>query len=188
MGLKRIAKFTGLALVLIIIVAFAGMSLVMYDVMSYTATSSETLNPAGNVTGNALVVYDPGFTGNAKNAASVVASDLQAKGYKVNLAGIKSTNAVNNPEYDIIVVSGPVYAGKVSSSAQSYLDTLKTSKNTKIGVFTSGGVNDINDTALIQKEITLPAGSTIKIEDIKKVVNGKDLDNTAAKFVEALIN
>ena len=155
--------------------------------MSYTATGSETLNPAGNVTGNALVVYDPGITGNAKNAAAVVASNLQAKGYKVNLAGIKSTEATTTSGYDIIVISGPVYAGKVSSSVQSYLDTLKPSESTKIGIFTSGGVNDINDTALIQKEITLPAGGTIKIDTIKKVVNGNDFNKTAALFVDSLL-
>jgi hypothetical protein len=45
------------------LVAFVSMGFVFYDVMSYTATDSETLNPAGNVVETALVVYDPGISG-----------------------------------------------------------------------------------------------------------------------------
>lgn len=184
MELKKTAKYVVLGIVLIIAVAFVGMGFITYDVMSYTATSSEILNPTGNMVGNALVVYDPSVTGAAKNAASVIASDLQAKGYKVNLAGIRSTEAATTSGYDVIVISGPIYAGNLSSAAQSYLNTLKPSENTKIGIFTTGGVNN---TAVVQKEITLPSGGTIKIDDVMKLVNGEDVNQKAAAFVDALL-
>ena len=108
MELKKTGKYVGLGIILIVVVAFAGMAFIVYDVMSYTATSSETLNPTGNMAGSALVVYDPGVTGASKNAASVIAGNLQSNGYKVNLAGIRSTEAATTSGYDVIVISGPI--------------------------------------------------------------------------------
>lgn len=48
MELKKTGKYVGLGIILIIVAAFAGMAFIVYDVMSYTATSSETLNPTGD--------------------------------------------------------------------------------------------------------------------------------------------
>jgi len=187
MGLNRVAKFVGIGIVLVVVIILAGAGFVMYDVMSYTATGSQTLNPSGNVVGNALVVYDPGITGTAKNASAVIANDLQAKGYKVTLAGIKSTEAATTSGYDVIVITGPVYGEKITNTVQSYLNALKPSENTKIGVLTTGGVQNTNDTVLIQKEVNLPSGSTFKIDDIMKLVSGNDVNKTTSEFVDSLL-
>ena len=57
-----------------------------------TATSSRSLTPigypVGSASASALVVYDPGSTGAAKGIADDIASNLQAQGYFVSLAGI----------------------------------------------------------------------------------------------------
>ncbi len=58
-----------IGIILIIALAIAIPAFLYMDVMSYTATGSETLNPAGASAGRALVVYDPGVSGAAKNAA-----------------------------------------------------------------------------------------------------------------------
>ncbi len=184
MELKKIAKYFGLGIILIIVVAFVGMGFIVYDVMSYTATNFETLNPAENMTGSALVVYNPGVTGASKDAAAVIAKDLQANGYKVNLSGIRSTEAVTTSGYDIIVISGPIYAGKLSSATQSYLSNLKPSENTTIGIFTTSGGSG---TAVVQKEITLPSGKVIEINDIMQLASGEDVNQKSAEFVDALL-
>ncbi|MGZ7050281.1 MAG: hypothetical protein ACXVHO_09770, partial [Methanobacterium sp.] len=111
MQTKRILKFAGLGLILIVLVAVASLGFAFYDVMSYTATGSEKLDPAGTMVGKALVVYNPGISGASKNVASKIAQNLQAKGYAVDLAGISSTTAKNTSGYNVIVVGGPVYAG-----------------------------------------------------------------------------
>jgi len=72
-----------------------------------------------------MVVYDPGITGTAKNVADSIAKDLQAKGYRVELAGISSSKADNTSDYSVIVVGGPIYAGNASSSVKEYLKNLK---------------------------------------------------------------
>src|SRR5512144_1915096 len=54
------------------------------DIMSYTDKSSQILSPAGTPVGKALVIYNPGVSGAAKNAAAEIAGDLQSKGYTVN--------------------------------------------------------------------------------------------------------
>jgi flavodoxin len=156
--------------------------------MSYTATDSEKLNPAGTEVGKALVVYDPGISGASKNVATVIAKDLQAKGYAVDLAGINSAAAKNTSGYNIIVVGGPIYAGNASASVQSYLKNLKPDSNTKIGVFATGQDPDVanNQTLLIKEVASLPDGSNLKIISITKVVNLNETNQKATEFVSAL--
>jgi hypothetical protein len=55
------------------------MSYIVFDVISYTATGSQTFNANGNVTGNALVVYSPGLSGETRNLANSIARELQKK-------------------------------------------------------------------------------------------------------------
>lgn len=189
MEFKRIAKFLGLGIIIVILVAFVSMGFVIYDVMSYTSTGSQTLNPAGNVVGNVLVVYDPGISGDAKNAAALIAGDLQAKGYKVDLAGIRSTEATTTSGYDVIIVGGPIYAGNASSSVKSYLNTLKSSESAKIAVFATGQDKDImNNMEMLKKEVVpLSEGSQLKIIAVTKFVSGEDTNKTASGFVDAIL-
>ncbi len=185
---KKIAKYVGLGIVLIVLIAFASIGLVMGDVMSYTATGSQTLNPNGTSAGKALVVYDPGITGTAKNVAAVIADDLQAKGYTVTLAGIKSSNVLNTTGYNVIVIGGPVYAGQPARSLQSYLSDITPPKETKIGIFTTGSVvANSNSTAFIKKEIALNNTNIYRVDDVMKFVDTNTINQKAAEFVNSLL-
>jgi len=83
----------------------------------------------GDMVGDALVVFDPGMSGKAKEAATAIANDLAGEGYQVNLVGIKSRAAINYSQapnssgYAIIVV-GPCYMGEAAASVQNYLKTF----------------------------------------------------------------
>ena len=57
-----VVGIVALVIVVLIVSAFAAIS---FDLSSYGATGSETLNPTGASTGRALVVYSPGFSGAA---------------------------------------------------------------------------------------------------------------------------
>jgi flavorubredoxin len=150
-----ILTIIGLVIGLIIVVAIVAMAFIAFDLMSYTATGSETLNPAGNSKGNALVVYDPGLSGAGKKAAMDIAEDLKSKGYKVDLAGVRSKTAVSKLDYDIIIAGGPMYWGKVSKSIDTYLKTLKLPENVKIGVFGTTGSVEFHDEdiASLEKQV-----------------------------------
>lgn len=165
-------KKVGIGLVIIIVVLFAAIGSIIFDVASYTATGSQTLAPTGTAVGNALVVYDPGLSGASANAASTIANNLQAKGYTVDLVGIKNSKATNTSNYNVIVVGGPVYAGKVAISVQEYLKNLNPSPGTKVGVFVTGQDPDTaNDYTLLLKEAApLPENSNITIKAAVKVV------------------
>ena len=185
---KKIAKYVGLTIVLIVLIAFTSIGIVMGDVMSYTATGSQTLNPNGTSTGKALVVYDPGITGTAKNAAVAIAGDLQAKGYTVTLDGIKNSNVMNTTGYNVIVIGGPVYAGQPASSLQSYLSDVTPPKEAKIGVFTTGSVAaNSNNTAFIKKEIALNNTNIYQVEDVVKFVDTNTINQKANEFVNGLL-
>ena len=185
---KKIAKYVGLTIVLIVLIAFTSIGIVMGDVMSYTATGSQTLNPSGTSTGKALVVYDPGITGTAKNAAVAIAGDLQAKGYTVTLDGIKNSNVMNTTGYNVIVIGGPVYAGQPASSLQSYLSDVTPPKEAKIGVFTTGSVAaNSNNTAFIKKEIALNNTNIYQVEDVVKFVDTNTINQKANEFVNGLL-
>ncbi len=80
MKLMKILLIAAAVVIVVVLAGFAAMSVIIFDLMSGTATGSETLSPAGNVTGHALVVYNPGVTGAAKNVASTIADDLEARG------------------------------------------------------------------------------------------------------------
>jgi flavorubredoxin len=129
------------AIILVLIVsAFAALSL---DISSFGATGSETLNPTGNPIGRALVVYDPGFSGAAKQDAAKIADNLQAEGYTVDLAGVRSATAGAKTGYNVIVAGGPIYFGQVSSSIDEYLKTVPT--NVKLGVFGATGSSTFSE-------------------------------------------
>lgn len=115
------------------------------DIMSYTDTGSKVLNPAGAPVGKALVVYNPGVSGAAKNAAATIAGDLQSKGYTVDLAGVRSTAAANISGYDVVIAGGPMYFGRVSNSVDAYLTALKPQKDVALGVFGTTGSAQFND-------------------------------------------
>jgi menaquinone-dependent protoporphyrinogen IX oxidase len=189
MKIMKIVKIAGLIAVVAVVLIIAVMGFIFLDAMSYTATGSETLSPAGNVTGNALVVYDPGISGYTKDMAVKIAGDLQTKGYAVDLAGVRSSAAGNTSGYDVIVAGGPIYAGNVSGSIGAYLKALKPQDNAKIGVFATGQDKDIlNDPIGLRKEVTsLPDDSTLKIKAITKFVKGDDVDKRRAEFIAELL-
>ncbi len=173
----------GLVIVLIVIVIIAIPTVTFLDVMSYTATGGETLSPAGAALGRAMVVYDPGVSGSAKNTAVKIAGELQSKGYTVNLAGVRSATSKNVSGYDVIVVGGPAYGDKMGSSAQSYLQDLSVSQNTKVGVFATGIIGPkSNDSAYMANFVSnLPDGSPVKVKSAMKRVTdfmGKDVNKT----------
>jgi hypothetical protein len=84
--MKKILKIIAIIFITLVVGFGAVFAAFALDLASYTATSSETLKHTGTSIGQALVVYDPGFSGAAKQAASKIAEDLQAKGYTVDLA------------------------------------------------------------------------------------------------------
>jgi flavodoxin len=186
-------KLKGIMIIAIAVVAvailavFAAMGSVIFDVMSNTATGHEALSPAGAEKGKALVVYNPGISGQAKGAAAKIAGDLQAKGYAVDLCGIRSAEAGKTAGYDVIVVGGPVYVGNASSSVKSYLSTLTPDGRTKLGVFGTGSVEiDSGDLAALRKDVA-SADNPLTIKAAMKLLEHDDADNKCAEFVDALL-
>jgi len=179
----NLISIVGLIIVSIISVVIVGSAFLYLDVMSYTATSSETLKPSETSLGHALVVYDPGITGSAKNAAVKIANDLQSKGYTVDLAGIRSSNARNVNSYNVIAVVGPVYWDKLGSAAQLYLQNIHSSPDVKVGVFATGIVApESNDSQYMHNFVTnLPDDSPVKVKSVMKLVtdmSGNDVNKT----------
>jgi sulfite reductase alpha subunit-like flavoprotein len=176
------------AVLIIVIVAFG--AIVFLDVAAYTATGSETLTPIGASVGKALVVYNSGLSGATKEVASKIATALQAEGYVVDLAGIKSSTAADTSGYSIIVVGGPIYAGAPTSSVKTFLSNLSPAQGVRIGVFGSGGgPQETNDTTLISKEVAaLPSDSPLTLSAVAKIGSGEDLNARSADFVAQLLS
>ncbi len=187
--LLKIGLIAVAIVILVVLAAFAGMAVLFMDVMSYTATGSETLSPEGTPAGNALVVYSPGVSGAAKNAAASIAGDLQSKGYTVELAGVRSAAAANVSSYDLIIVGGPTIAGNISSSISTYLDELSPSANATVGIFATGSVEPVSDDpAYLQTFVSgIPADSPLKIKSTIKLVTSDDVNKNCADFVTALL-
>lgn len=189
MNTKKIAKIAGISLAVVLISLFAVMGFIIYDVMSYTANGFETFSPEGNLTGNALVVYDPGISGQSANVALNIAKELQNKGYNVNLVGINNEKSKNISSYDLIVVGGPIYAGKASASVQSYLNNLKPTNGTKIAVFATGSDKDVIKNKILLKNEAAPLNNSakLKIDAVGKFVSGENNTKNIMIFVESFI-
>jgi menaquinone-dependent protoporphyrinogen IX oxidase len=199
MDLLMILGLVIAGIVLIVALGTAAGLFIYLDLMSYTATGSETLSPSGTPAGHALVVYDPGVTGSARNAASEIAGELQSKSYTVELAGVRSAVAGNVSGYDVIVIGGPTHWDMWGGAAKSYLQNLNASPAVKVGVFATGIVAPkINDSAYMHNFVTnLPDNSPVKVKSAMKLVtdmNGNAINKTSdpidkqcSEFVAAVL-
>jgi flavodoxin len=186
---------TGLIIAgIVLVVAVAGIAagaLFCGDIMSYTAPGSKTLLPAGTSAGKALVVYNPGLSGEAKKAAEIIAGDLQSKGYTVNLAGIKSADAANTSGYDVIVAGGPMYFGRVSNSVDAYLNGLKPQNDVEIGVFGTTGSDQFHNEDIVSfgKQVAALSGiSSLNKTAVTKTLRSGDAINTdCSDFISAVL-
>lgn len=152
-------------IVVLVIAVFAAGALFCGDIACYTATGNKTLSPPGAPAGKALVVYNPGLSGAARQAAENIADNMQSKGYTVNIAGIKSPASADITGYDVVIAGGPMYFGRVSNSVDAYLNGLKPQNGVKLGVFGTTGAPQFNDgdIASFGKQVAaLPYGGTLK--------------------------
>jgi flavorubredoxin len=172
--LMKIGIVVLLVLVILIVSVFAIFAL---DLASYGATGSETLNPSGNSVGRALVVYDPGLSGAAKQDATRIANDLRTKGYTVDLAGVRSGTAGTKSGYEIIIAGGPIYFGQMASSIDGYLKTLPS--NTKIGVFGSTGSSTFSQSDFNSTQKQVAADVKNSNVTIKMILDGNETNNCA---------
>ena len=175
-----------LAVLIIIVVAFG--TVFLLDLAAYTATGTKTLTPTGTSVGNALVVYDPGLSGATEKVAEKVAADLQAKGYTVTVAGIKSGAAADTSGYKVIVAGSPIYAGSPTASVKDFLGNLKPASGVTVGVFGSGqGATTPDDVAAIKTAVpALQSGGALSGAVVVKIGETEDLDARASDFVNQL--
>ena len=186
--MKKIFKIILLVFALLIIVGITSVSIVILDVAGNLATGSQTLTN-DSATGKALVVYDPGLSGGAKDVATKIGNDLQSSGYQVVLAGVKSSAAANTAGYNVIVIGGPIYAGKPASTVQSYLNNLKPPAQARIGAFGYGSVkiDNSNSTVVMQDVAPLPSNSSVSFNAVMKIVSSDNVDGRCSEFVTNLL-
>jgi flavorubredoxin len=183
--LRKILKIILVVFAVIIIALVGSMALVMGDVAGNLASDTHPL-PNGEATKKALIVYDPGLSGGAKDAATKIGYLLQDSGYDVLMAGVKSSAANNLTGYDVIVVGGPIYASKPASSVGAYLSSFNPPEQAKVGIFGYGGVKvDNTDKAAVMQDVA--GGSQVTVETAMKFVSSENMDAQCQEFVINLL-
>jgi hypothetical protein len=186
--MKKLFKIIIAIFAVLIVVFTAFGALFILDLAGYGATASETLTPSGTSTGNAIVIYNPGLSGAAKNIANQVAADLQALNYTVTLAGVKSSAAANTAGYGVIVVGGPVYAGGLTATVKDALSNLIIDAGAKVGIFGSGsGATSPEDIAQIQQSLPARSDAAFSNAVVVKIGSDEDLNARAQDLVNQLI-
>lgn len=182
--MKKVLKIIAVIFIAVIIAVIGFFSLIVLDVAGSFATDVHPL-PNGAPIGQAIVVYNPGLSGAAKDIATKIGYNLQEGGYNVVLAGVKSSAAADLSGYDLIVVGGPIYAGKPASSIQTYLNSLNPPADAKIGVFGYGSVaiDNTNLTLVRQDVANLPAENTLTLTAAMKITNTDNVDSKCEEFV-----
>ncbi len=184
--MNKIVKIVLAVFAVLLIVVFAGFSLIVFDVAGAFATGTHPL-PNDSAVGQVIVVYDPGLTSKAKDVASQIGFDIQDSGYAVTLAGVKSSAAADLSSYDIVVVGGPIYVGKPAGSIQDYLKAFSPKENATVGVFGYGSIQVTNPDD-VQKEVApLPSGSTVNLAATAKVYEGGNIKAQCQDFVSQLL-
>jgi hypothetical protein len=182
----NIIQIVGIAVGIIIGLVVLTFLVFNYDLASVLATGSETLTPTGTSVGKALVVYSPGLSGAAKESATKIAGDLTGKGYTVVLAGIKSSAASSGADFDVVIVGGPVYFGKLSSSTGDYLGKLSVKSGAKLGIFGTTGGNqymDVDFKSVSAQVSSLRGGATVPI----KLILTNEVDADCAALVSSTL-
>lgn len=136
---KNWKKALAISLVVLLIITAVLVALVLMDVAGNSATESQTLEPPGATVGKALVVYNPGLSGQPRDVAMTLGHQLVAEGYAVMVAGVNNEAAANITGYDVIIVGSPNYGGKASSTIEEYLKAFSPTEQVKLGVFTTTG-------------------------------------------------
>jgi hypothetical protein len=183
--MRKLFKILFAAFVIVMALFIAAAAVITYDVAGALATDTHPL-PNGAPIGQAIVVYDPGLSGAAKDTATKIGYALQDADYNVTLAGVKSTAAANTAGYDVVVVGGPVYGGKPAKSVQEYLSSFSPVADQKIGVYGYGSIKiDNNDTAAVTEDVA--ASNTLHLDAVVKLVSGNDQDTAIQSFVTRLV-
>lgn len=182
--MRKILKIGIIVLLIFVVLVVGVFAAFAFNLSSYGATGSQTLNPTSASLGRALVVYDPGFSGAAKQDATIIAENLQAKAYTVDLAGVRSGTAGAKSGYSIIVAGGPMYWGQVSSSIDGYLKTV--SNNVKLGVFGSTGSSSFSESDFASFEQQVAASTHNEKAVVKLILDGNET-NDCAELVSALL-
>jgi flavodoxin len=183
----NLIQIAGIVLGVIIGVIVISFLVINLDLASVLATGSETLTPIGSPVGRAIVIYSPGLSGATKDVASRVASKLVALGYTVELAGVKSSAAASSTNYDVVVVGGPMYFGKLSSSTADYLGKLSLKNGAKLGVFGTTGTDkfmEVDFNTVSAQVSSLRAGENMAI----KLVLTNEVDADCAALVSNIFS
>ncbi len=175
-----ILKILGIILAIIVVIG-----VVIYGIGYFGTLGNEKITPDGNITGKALIVYDPGYSGAPKNVADSMAQDLKSKGYEVKLAGVRSNDASNVSGYKLLIVGGPTYAGNPSGAIDSYLKGLNLSNNITVSVFSVGSGADDQDSNKVMQQIL--ENKTIKVKESIKF-DSKSVQNDYSNYVNKLFS
>ncbi len=186
--MHKILKIILVVFTVLIVAGVTFFGLVIFDVAGGMASDTHAL-PNGAAIGKAIVVYDPGLSGGAKDVATKIGYNLQDAGYDVLLAGVNSAEADALSGYSVIVIGGPIYASKPASSIQAYLNNLNQPAAAKVGVFGYGSVQiDNNDAAAVTQDVApLPSGSSTHLNAVVKVVSSDDVNIQCQEFVNKLL-
>lgn len=177
--MMSILKILGIILAIIVV---AGV--IFWGVAYYNTMGSETIIPDGNVTGKALIVYDPGYSGETKNVATSMAQDLKTKGYEVKLAGVRSNDATNITGYDVMIFGSPTYAADPSGIIKSYLEGLNIPQNVTVGVFSTGSGADDQDSNQVMQEIIQKKNLTVMVS---RKYDQTAVQNDYTQFISELL-
>ncbi|MCB2295221.1 flavodoxin domain-containing protein [Clostridium algoriphilum] len=128
-----------------------------------------------------LIVYATKH-GTTENAVNILKSKLTGD---VNLVNIMLEPATQLEEYDIIILGGSIYMGKIQKKLSTFiLINLPLLLKKQIGLFICAGEKD---KALVSKELIFAFPATLFDHAIVKEVFGFELDMNKLNFFEKFV-
>lgn len=146
--IKIILKL-GLSLFVLMIICLALAWVLFFSVNGKEQSNNEKrLQAQVQEKGKVLILYQESRMGLTKKAVNLAAETFQAEGYSVVMNHPRGDSSYKLDDYDIIVLSSPVYVGEVSKPLVTFAGT-KDFTGKKVMILLTGG--DLSSTAEIEK-------------------------------------
>jgi hypothetical protein len=179
---KRWKKIMLITFLILIAVGAPIVAYLEYSVYREVVTSVEIKNSAG--TKNALLVYHPGLSSFSHDVSYTFAEGLASNNWRVEIATASSQTPANLSNYDLLVLSWPIYDFGPGPTITNYVKRVSDLQGIETVIITTGGgVNPFNAQDAMQNTVQQANGTIKELVTIFRGGNITDKALNAAKDI-----
>ncbi|MDP2732161.1 MAG: hypothetical protein Q8O63_03475 [Hoeflea sp.] len=141
-GMSGLLRGLIVAVVVVVVLAAGSLAWLNWRVNRETVTPLQKLN-SGGTAGRALAILSPGLSAFPTDVMTAFEEGLIEKGWRIDHTTASSQATAHFPDYDLIVLTSPIYSGRVAPPLLAYIARSGDFGGKKVAVLlTAGGAPD----------------------------------------------